>query len=80
MTKTITLRLDERSYKMFKQAAEGEHRTISNFIEYAALRQLTADETVSDAEMREITHDAALMKRLSAGLEDVKKGRYTVVS
>ena len=80
MTKTITLRLDAKLYKMFKQAADGDNRTISNFIETAALRQLTADTAVSDEEMNEIAQDKALMKRLASGLQDVQKERYSLVA
>ena len=38
MSKTITLRLQESNYKLFKQLAEQDNRSISNFIETAALR------------------------------------------
>ena len=38
MTKTITLRLQENKYQRFKQLAEYDNRSISNFIENAALR------------------------------------------
>jgi len=37
MPKTITLRIDEDVYGLFKTAASAEKRTISNFIEYATL-------------------------------------------
>ena len=37
MSKTITLRIDDEVYKILKTAANGEKRTISNFIEFAAL-------------------------------------------
>jgi len=37
MSKTITLRLDEKVYKRFKGMASHDNRPISNFIETAAL-------------------------------------------
>ena len=37
MAKTITLRLDDNVYEMFKKAAEGQKRTISNYLEYATI-------------------------------------------
>jgi hypothetical protein len=44
MTKTITLRLQEDKYKRFKQLAECDNRSISNFIENAALRFIEEEE------------------------------------
>ncbi|MCR1795822.1 CopG family transcriptional regulator, partial [Leptospira sp. id769339] len=32
MSKTITLRIEDPIYDIFKKAAEGERRTISNFV------------------------------------------------
>ena len=37
MSKTVTVRIDDTTYKKIKSAAEAERRTISNFIEYATL-------------------------------------------
>ena len=38
MSKTVTLRLDEPVYRLFKAVAERENRPISNFIETAVMR------------------------------------------
>ena len=54
MTKTITLRLDDEIYRLLKNAAKGEMRTISNFLEYAALKYVTDESFISNAEMEEI--------------------------
>ena len=35
--KTITVRVDDNVYNVLKKAADGERRTISNFIENASL-------------------------------------------
>jgi len=35
MAKTITIRIDDDTYELFKSAAEGERRSISNFIVYS---------------------------------------------
>jgi uncharacterized protein (DUF1778 family) len=43
MSKTVTMRIDDRTYELFKAAAVAEKRTLSNFIEYAALSHLTED-------------------------------------
>ena len=66
MTKTITLRIDEDVYGLFKTAASAEKRTISNFIEYAALNYLTEESYVSDAEMKDILADGELLQFLKS--------------
>ena len=78
MAKTVTVRLDDRAFELIRKAAEGERRSISNFIEYAALRYLTDELTVSDQEMEEIMADEALVASLRKGLADAKAVRYRV--
>ena len=80
MSKTITVRIDEDIYGLLKKAADGERRTISNFIEFAALQYISSEIHVSDEEMDEILHDKNLIKSLQKGLEDVKKGKYKIVA
>ncbi|MBP7582869.1 MAG: ribbon-helix-helix protein, CopG family [Spirochaetes bacterium] len=79
MSKTITIRVDDDLYEVFRRAAEGERRSISNFIEFATLSYLTHESTVTDREMGGILGDAALVKSLRQGLGDIKKGKYTIV-
>lgn len=79
MSKTITLRVDDDVYQMIKTAADGQRRNLSNFIEFAALQYLTSATYVDDAEMELILNDAELVANLRQGLEDIKKGDYTVV-
>ena len=77
--KTITVRVDDNVYNIFKKAAEGERRTISNFIENASLSYLTNEMYVSDYEMADIMKDAGLISGIKKGLDDVKKGKYKIV-
>jgi len=79
MSKTITIRLNDEIYEQFKKAAEGERRNISNFIEYAALSWLTHESYVSDAEMKSILNNESLVSDIQQGLDDIKKGNYTIV-
>lgn len=79
MTKTITLRLDEEVYNLIKTAAKGEMRTISNFIEHAAVRYLTDESFVSDVEMDEILENETILKALESGKKDIEKGKYKIV-
>jgi len=79
MPKTVTLRLEDNIFHLFKLAAEGERRTISNFLEFATLNYLTNEIYVSDDELNEIISDEKLMKNLRKGLNEIKKGKYKIV-
>ncbi|SIQ44662.1 hypothetical protein SAMN05920897_1096 [Alkalispirochaeta americana] len=76
MSKTITVRLDDNIYEMFKKAAEGQKRTISNYVEYATLNYTVNETIVDDAEMTEIM---AYSDELQKGLSDINAGRYTII-
>ena len=79
MPKTITLRIDDDIYQMFKKAAHGARRTISNFLEFAAISYLSQETYASDAEMKEILKDKDLQKDLKQSEREVREGRYTIV-
>jgi predicted transcriptional regulator len=79
MPKTITIRIDDSVYDIFKKAADGERRTISNFVEVATLAYVTNEIHVSAQEMNEILSDAALVSDLKRGLKDIKNGKYHLV-
>jgi uncharacterized protein (DUF1778 family) len=79
MAKTVTLRVEDSVYNLIKKAADGERRSISNFLEYAAINYLTSDLYVSDEEMQEMLTDKALMKSLKLGIKESQKGQYKIV-
>lgn len=79
MSKTITVRVDDDVYSIIKTAAEGDRRTISNFLEIATLSYITEESFVSDEEMSGLLDDKVLVKKLSRGREQIKQGRFTVV-
>ena len=76
MAKTITLRVDDNIYKTLKRAADGDRRTMSNFIEYATIHYILNNNTVDDNEMTEIM---PYKKEIKKGLDDIKKGRYRII-
>jgi hypothetical protein len=76
MSKTITLRVDDSIYNTLKKAADGDRRTISNFIEYAAINYIFNTHIVDDDEMKELLF---FKKDMDKGLEDIKKRRYKIV-
>jgi len=79
MAKTITIRIDDDTYKLFKTAAEGERRSISNFIEYATIAFLTEESFVSDNEMNEILENKEILTALDQGKKDIAEGKYRIV-
>ena len=79
MAKTVTLRIDDATYSLIKKAAEGERRSISNFIEYATMAFLTEESFVSDEELESILKDQALLTSLAAAEADVREGKYRIV-
>jgi predicted transcriptional regulator len=76
MAKTITLRLDDNTYEIFKRAAEGQKRTISNYLEYATLNFTVNETVVDDVEMAEIL---SYEKEIKKGISDVSAGRYKII-
>jgi len=76
MPKTITLRVEDNVYNTLKRAADGDRRTISNFIEYATINYVFNNNIVDDEEMKEMM---LFEKDLNKGLEDIKKGRYKII-
>jgi len=79
MPKTITIRIDDETYEMIKTAAEGDRRSISNFIEYATINFLTEESFVSDSEMQEILKDKSLLESLKQGSKEIREGKYRFV-
>jgi predicted transcriptional regulator len=76
MGKTITLRVDDTIYNTLKRAADGDRRTISNFIEYATINYIFNNNIVDDNEMKEIM---VFEKDIKKGMDDIKKGRYKII-
>ncbi len=78
MHKTVTLRLKEDVYKIFAEVAKAENRSLSNFIETAALRNIREQQFVDDAELAEIFSNTDLIKRLKEGSAEAQqlKGRF----
>ncbi len=75
MSKTVTLRLKEDTYDLFKKLAKQDNRPLSNFIETAALRFIDDSEYVDTFEMSEIEQNEDLNVSIKRGLEDVKSAR-----
>ena len=79
MSKTVTLRLDDPVYRLFKSVAESENRPISNFIETAVMRFVQDHESVDEFEMAEIRGNVELNQSLKRGHQDAKHRRGAFV-
>lgn len=79
MAKTVTVRIDDSTYKRIKSAAEAERRTISNFMEYATMAYVENSTFVDDDEMRGISEDSELLSSLTKAMDDIKRGKYRIV-
>ena len=79
MSKTVTLRLDEPVYRVFRSVAERENRPISNFIETAVLRFLEEHQAMDEFEMAEIRGNVELNRSLKRGVRDAKRRRGAFV-
>ena len=78
MSKTVTLRLDDNIYHMFRSLAKSDNRPLSNYIETAALRFVESSDFVDEFEMEEIRENADLNRSIKRGLKDTKdkRGRF----
>jgi predicted transcriptional regulator len=79
MAKTVTVRIDDSTYKRIKSAAESERRTISNFMEYATQTYVENSTFVDTDEMKGISKDKELIDTLSKAMGDIKRGNYRLV-
>ncbi len=76
MAKTVTVRVDDDIYNIFKKAADSQRRTISNYIEYATLNYTINESVVDDEEMNEIL---ACSTDIEKGIKDISAGRYKII-
>ena len=78
MSKTVTLRLNDKTYQTFLEAALAENRPLSNLIETAAFAKIREQQFVDDLEMAEILENQDLVKRLKQGSREARtrKGRF----
>ena len=75
MSKTITLRLKDDKYYLFKKFAESENRPLSNFIETATKKFIDAQLEIDEFEMLEIESNIKLQESLNQGIADSKEGK-----
>jgi uncharacterized protein (DUF1778 family) len=79
MGKTITIRIDDPTYRIIKSAAESERRTISNFMEYASLAYIESSNFLDNEEMQSITSNTKLIDDLNRSMDEIKRGKYRII-
>ena len=78
MPKTVSVRLSDETYEAFREAADAQQRSLSNFITTAALAGFRQEQFAGEEEMSEILGDAGLVERLGKGSREAvaRKGRF----
>ena len=78
MPKTLTVRLDDVTYRLLADAAAAENRSVSDFLETAARQRAMMRMSVGKVEMTEIRSDKLLRSRLKAGHAEAaaRRGRF----
>jgi predicted transcriptional regulator len=79
MSKTVTLRLSDDVYQLFRESAESDNRPLSNFIETATKRFIEQSELAGEAEMTGIRANAALNRSIRRGHSDARSKRGRLV-
>jgi hypothetical protein len=79
MPKTLTLRIDDETYKAFVKRARAENRSLSNFIETAVKEHIQECDFADDSEMAEILANERLVERLKKGSKDARSRKGTLI-
>lgn len=72
MPKTLTIRIDNKTYAAFSKRAKAENRSLANFIETAVKAHIQDSAFVDDSEMAEIMTNERLLDRLRRGSSDAR--------
>ena len=80
MSRTVTLRVSDDHYAMFRAWAVRDNRPLSNLIETAALRFLEGEGFVSEKEMAGILGDKKLGAKLRKGSKEIRAGKGRLVA
>ncbi len=67
MARTLTLQLDDQTYRLFNEAAKAENRTLTSFIEASVLALLNERKAVGDS---------ALQLAVDKAERGIEKGRW----
>ena len=79
LIQVITSRLQENKFQKFKQLAECDKQSISNFIENVDLRYIEEEEYLDDFKNEEIFSNKELIGSIKLGYEESIEGKETLI-
>ncbi len=79
MPKTVTIRINDHTYRSFVKRAKTENRSLANFIETAVKQHILECDFADHAEMAVILADDELVQRLRKGSRDAKRKKGTMI-
>jgi hypothetical protein len=79
MPKTLTLRIDDATYRSFMKRARSANRSLVNYIETTVKEHIRESDFVDDSEMTEILANEQLVERLRKGSKNAKKKKGAMI-
>lgn len=79
MSKTLTLRIDDKTYSAIAKQAKTENRSLANFVETAVKAHIQDSAFLDDVEMADILSNEYLVKRLRQGSTDARARKGVVI-
>lgn len=79
MAKTVTIRIDEATYREFSRRAKAQNRPLSNFITTAVKERMQETDFVDDVEMADIRANEQLVARLRKGSVDARRRKGAMI-
>ncbi|HWF60167.1 MAG TPA: YlcI/YnfO family protein [Nitrospira sp.] len=79
MSKTLTLRIDDKTYSAIAKQAKTENRSLANFVETAVKAHIQESAFLDDVEMADILSHEHLVKRLRQGSKDARARKGIVI-
>ena len=79
MPKTVTLRINDDTYRSVVKRAKAENRSLANFIETAVKEHIRECDFTDGSEMAEILENEQLVERLRKGSQDARRKRGRII-
>lgn len=79
MPKTLTIRVDDETYRAFVGRAKAENRSVANYIENAVKTHIREHDFVDHVEMAEIVANDRLVERLRRGSRQARRRKGRMV-
>jgi len=77
--KTVTIRINDETYRSFVKRAKAENRSLANFIETAVTEHIRECDFADGSEMAELLANEELVRRLRKGSGDAKRKKGAMI-